>query len=93
MNAPKPHLCAVFIITVIVLKQYNRFNSLNEYLLIGSLGWKSTSLTLPLWPGSLYNILRVLASQIYTNLSAEPAETFEPSGDHAHRNKFYKQNI
>jgi len=46
-----------------------------------------------LWPGNLYNILRVLASQIYTNLSAEPADTFEPSGDQAHRNKFYEQKI
>jgi hypothetical protein len=79
--------------------------------MIGSLGWKSTSLTEPLhmikvnkykkrgggmrgtwtylWPGSLYKIMREVVSQIYTNLSADPADTLDPSGDHEHRSRFF----
>lgn len=37
----------------------------------GSSGWKTTSLTEPAWPGSLYRILRDVVSQIYTNLKTK----------------------
>lgn len=89
------HALKVTLILITLIIRYNEMKtiSLKDYLLICSFGWKSTSFTLPLWPGNLYNILRVLASQIYTNRSAEPAETFEPSGDHAHRNKFCQNKI
>lgn len=61
------------------------------YLLIGSFGWKSISFTDPLWPGSLYKILLEVVSQIYTNLSDEPAATLLPSGDQEQRSKFFNE--
>ena len=48
-------------------------------LLIGSdPGEKRTSLTVPLWPGSLYSSLPVAASQITTVWSPLPAAIFSP---------------
>ena len=43
--------------------------------MMGSLGWNTVSLTLPLCPGSLYMRLRVEAFQMYTQRSALPAVT------------------
>ena len=49
--------------------------SLEHEPMMGSLGWNTASLTLPLWPGSLYSSLRDAASQMYTERSEEPAVT------------------
>ena len=43
--------------------------------MMGSLGWNTHSLTLPLWPGSLYMRLRVCEFQMYTQRSPLPAVT------------------
>lgn len=37
-------------------------------LLMGSSGWKATSLMEPAWPGNLYRILLLVVSHTYTNL-------------------------
>ena len=58
------------------------------YVPIGSTLWKSTSLTEPKCPGNLYMIFRELVSQMYTNLSADPADTISPSGDQAQCKRF-----
>lgn len=65
--------------------------SLDPEAIIVSFGWKSTSLTLPLWPGSLYKILRDVVSQMYMNRSAEPALTLLPSADQEQRSRFFSK--
>lgn len=62
--------------------------SLDADRMMGSSGWKATSLMEPAWPGSLYSILLLVVSHTYTNLSAEPAAILLPSGDQEHLRRF-----
>jgi len=47
-----------------ILYIYIRGFITNHPIPIGSFGWKSMSFTDPLCPGNLYNILRLVVSQI-----------------------------
>jgi hypothetical protein len=66
-------------------------HKVESHLLMGSLGWKSTHVTVPLCPGSLYWILVFSTSQTVTVRSAPPTATRPPLSvrDHAPRSKAF----
>ncbi len=67
---------------------YN-FLSSEQLTIIGSVGWKLTSLTHPPCPGNRYSSRLLLTSQIWTKRSALPHDTRPPSADHEHFNRFF----
>jgi hypothetical protein len=65
-----------------------------QHLLIGSPpGWKRTSLTAPLCPGSLFNSFPLATSHIATLLSPLPAAIFLPFESQLARNKFFSNPV
>mmetsp|Transcript_9271 Transcript_9271/g.17983 ORF Transcript_9271/g.17983 Transcript_9271/m.17983 type:complete len:242 (-) Transcript_9271:295-1020(-) len=57
--------------------------------MMGSYGWKATSLTDPVCPGSLYRSLASSASQMCTIRSEDPDATLVISADQEHRRRFF----
>merc|ERR1712086_587872 len=79
-----PHSC-------LAISPKKTLRSLLHEPTIGSVGWKSTSLTEPTCPGSLYRILRVVVSHTYTKRSADPDVILRPSGAQLHRSRFFSK--